>query len=67
MKTKAIRVQNSTARRETVNLILNALVTSLSARVRSPGADHPMLSPTVFVPARRGSDLTWKDVAASRV
>ncbi len=54
------------ARRETASLIVNALVTRVAQAVR-PGADHPMLNPTVFVPARRGAELTWRDVVARKV
>jgi hypothetical protein len=57
----------SGARRETASLILNALVTRLSAALNRPGADHPMLNPTVFVPVRRGGDLTHEDVVARKV
>lgn len=59
--------QSGAARRETASLILNALVTRMSNTVLRPGADHPMLSPTVFVPVRRGADVTWKDVVARKV
>lgn len=58
--------QRAGARRETASLIVNALVTRV-ARVVRPGADHPMLNPTVFVPAQRFAELTWRDVVARKV
>jgi hypothetical protein len=53
--------------RETASLVLQALVSRISEAVSRPGADHPMLRPTVFVPVRRGDVLTNADVVARRV
>ena len=53
--------------RETASLVLQALVSRISEAVSRPGADHPMLRPTVFVPVRRGDVLTYADVVARRV
>ena len=55
------------ARRETASLILNALVSRIAASVTRPGADHPMLRPTIFVPMRRGENLTYAEVVARKV
>ena len=57
----------SPARRETASLIMQALVSRLSAAVTRPGVGHPMLRPTVFVPVRRGENLTFADVVARKV
>ena len=53
--------------RETASLVLQALVSRISEAVSRPGADHPMLRPTVFVPVRRGDVLTYADVVARKV
>lgn len=60
-------IRYSAARRETASLVLQALVSRISAVVSRPGADHPMLRPTVFVPVRRGDVLTYTDVVARKV
>ena len=56
-----------TARGETMSLMVNALVSRIANVVARPGADHPMLRPTVFIPVRRGENLTFQDVVARRV
>ena len=60
-------IAKSSARRETASLILQALVMKVSKRVSTPGEDHPLLNPTIFVPLKRGGNLTFQDVIASRV
>lgn len=55
------------ARMETASLILHALVARVATSVSRPGADHTMLKPTIFVPVRRGDDVTFSDVVASKV
>jgi hypothetical protein len=55
------------ARRETASLIVQALVSRLSSAVTRPGVGHPLLRPTVFVPVRRGENLTFTDVVARKV
>ena len=57
----------SPARRETARLIVQALVSRLSSVVTCPGVGHPMLRPTVFVPVRRGENLTFSDLVARKV
>ena len=57
----------SPARRETASLVVQALVSRLSSAVIRPGAGHPMLRPTVFVPVPRGENLTFGDVVARKV
>jgi len=54
-------------RREAVSLVLQALMNRISSSLSRPGADHPMLRPTVFVPVRRGEVLTYEDVVARKV
>ena len=53
--------------RTTASLVVQALITRISDTVNRPGADHPMLRPTVFVPVRRGDVLTYEDVVARKV
>ena len=60
-------MHDGAARRETVSLVLMSLMNRISTAVNRPGADHPMLRPTVFVPVRRGEVLTYEDVIARRV
>ena len=57
----------SPARRETASLLLQALVSQMASAVTRPGAGHPMLRPTVFVPVRRGESLTFAEVVARKV
>lgn len=59
-------IENSQAR-TTASLVVQALITRISVAVNRPGADHPMLRPTVFVPVRRGDVLTYTDVVARKV
>jgi hypothetical protein len=65
--TASAKQLGSPARRETVSLMMQQLVARLSSSVTRPGVGHPMLRPTVFVPVRRGEDLTFVDVVARRV
>jgi hypothetical protein len=62
-----MKLLGGAARRQTASLIVNALVTRVALAVNRPGADHPMLRPTVFVPVRRGGNLTYVDVAVHKV
>ena len=57
----------SPVRRETVSVLMQVLVARLSSAVTRTGTGHPMLRPTVFVPVRRGEDLTFADVVARKV
>ena len=41
-------------------------VTLCSGRIPE-AARQPALQPTVFIPTRRGQDVTWQDVVARRV
>ena len=61
------RQLSGSARRETASLIVQALVSRMSDAVTRPGAGHPMLRPTVFVPVPRGENLTFADVVARKV
>jgi hypothetical protein len=59
--------QHGDTRRDSASLMMNRLVTRLVDAVRQPASDHPMLRPTIFVPLKRGEDLSWKEVVARRV
>ena len=66
MVTQAATMYRGTPR-ATASLVVQALVSRIGAAVTRPGADHPMLRPTVFVPVRRGGMLTYEDVVARKV
>jgi len=53
--------------RDTASLVVQRMVTRLVQRVRAPVQTQPGLEPTIFVPLRRGAELTWKDVAERKV